>query len=105
MRFVLRFCSLVLLVAAVVAAVFDSIRSVARAAPDFMPLGKAWAYLNPESFDWVAQAVTAAPQAERLQKALTWLLLQPAFVVMAVLALTIWMVAWQKRAAAGRFAA
>lgn len=105
MRFLVRFLSFILLAAAVVAAGFDSIRSVARAAPDLMPLGKVWADLSPQSFDWLAQAVAVGPQTERMQKALTWLLLQPAFAVLAALALLLWMLAWRRKTAAGRFAA
>lgn len=105
MRFLVRFSSFVVLAAAVVAAAFDSIRSVARSAPDLMPLGKVWADFSPQSFDWLAQAVAQGPQAERMQKALTWLLLQPAFAVLATLALLLWILAWRRKPAAGRFAA
>lgn len=105
MRFLLRFLSLLFLVAAVMAGIVDSIQSVASEAVVIMPFGAAIFSVNPE--------VLAAAETYSLghfppfvwNTLAEWLLLQPAFAVFLCLSLLFWTVAFRREPAAGRFAA
>ena len=105
MRFLLRLASAVVLFAAVLAGVVDAIQSVAASELVMTSLGDDLEALGADTASWVqfAERSDTAPTIWHL--ILHWVLMQPAFAVLALLALVLWMVGYKKRPAAGRFAA
>ena len=105
MRFLLRFLSLLFLVAAVMTGILDSIQSVASETVVIMPFGAAIFSVNPD--------ILAAAEAYSLSHLppffwngfAEWLLLQPAFAIFLILSLVLWMVAYKREPVASRFAA
>lgn len=105
MRFLLRFLSLVFLVAAVMTGIIDSIQSVASESMVVTPFGAALFSVNPE--------ILAAAETWSLQHLPAWMwntfaewtMLQPAFAVFLFLSFLFWAVAFKREPAAGRFAA
>ena len=105
MRFLLRFLSLIFLVAAVISGIIDSIQSVASEAVVVTPFGAAIFSINPE--------ILAAAEVWSLTNLPAWVwnifaewtLLQPAFAVFLFLSFLFWAVAFKRESAAGRFAA
>ncbi len=105
MRLILRFLSLVFLVAAVMTGIIDSIQSVASEAVVVMPFGAAIFSVNPE---FLAAAETYS--LDHLPPIVwntfaEWLLLQPASAVFLTLSFLLWVIAFKREPAAGRFAA
>ncbi|AUX74806.1 MULTISPECIES: hypothetical protein [Sinorhizobium] len=105
MRLLLRFASFVALMAAVLAGTIDSIQSVAASEPVLTPLAEGIGLLGPDALNWVQslQRTDAGPAI--WLTALHWIFMQPAFAVMVVVALVLWMAGYKKKPAAGRFAA
>ena len=101
----LRFASLLALIAAVLAGTVDSIQSVAASEPAMTPLADGIAVIGPDALNWVQslQRTDAGPAI--WLTALHWLLAQPAFAVFLAIALLLWMAGYRKKPAAGRFAA
>lgn len=105
MRFLLRFVSLLFLVAAVMTGVIDAIQSVASEAVVVMPFGAAIFSVNPDILSAAeTYSLTHLPPVVWNVFA-EWLLLQPAFGVFLSLSLVLWIVAYKREPAAGRFAA
>lgn len=105
MRLLLRFLSLVFLVAAVMTGIIDSIQSVASEAVVVMPFGAAIFSVNPEILAAAeTYALTHLPPIIWNTFA-EWLLLQPASAVFLTLAFALWAAAFKREPAAGRFAA
>ncbi|AYG64827.1 MULTISPECIES: hypothetical protein [unclassified Rhizobium] len=105
MRFLLRFASLVALVVAVIAGTIDSIQSVAASAVVLTPMGDAWNDVSPSSLARVRSVIAYYVHPRFYDMAMQWLLFQPAFAVFLVLSLLLWMVAYKRQPAAGRFSA
>ncbi|APG82988.1 hypothetical protein [Sinorhizobium americanum] len=105
MRLLLRFASFVALMAAVLAGTVDSIQSVAASEPVLTPLAEGIGLLGPDALNWVQslQRTDAGPAI--WLTVLHWIFMQPAFAVMLVVALVLWMAGYRKKPAAGRFAA
>lgn len=105
MRFLLRLASAVALFAAVLAGVVDAIQSVAASELVMTSLGDDLGVLGADTASWIqfAERSDTAPTIWHL--ILHWVLMQPAFAVLALLALILWMAGYKKRPAAGRFAA
>lgn len=105
MRFLSRFLSLLLLVAAVMAGIIDSIQSVASEAVVIMPFGAAIFSIDPEILG-AAESYSLSHLPPFIWNTFAeWLLLQPAFAVFLSLSLLFWIVAFKREAMAGRFAA
>jgi hypothetical protein len=105
MRFLLRFLSLLLLVAAVMTGIIDSIQSVASEAVVIMPFGAAIFSVNPDILMAAENyALTHLPPF-MWNGVAEWLLLQPAFAVFLVLSFLFWVLAFKREPIAGRFAA
>lgn len=105
MRFLLRFASLVALVVAVIAGTIDSIQSVAASALVMTPMGDAWKDVSPSSLATVQSLISYYIHPRIYDLVVQWLLFQPAFAVFLALALILWMIAYKKPSAAGRFSA
>ncbi len=105
MRFLLRFASLVALVVAVIAGTIDSIQSVAASAVVMTPMGDAWNDVSPSSLASFRSAIAYYVHPRFYDMAMQWLLFQPAFAVFLVISLLLWMVAYKRQPAAGRFSA
>ncbi|TCN24796.1 hypothetical protein [Sinorhizobium americanum] len=105
MRLLLRFASFIALAAAVLAGTVDSIQSVAASEPVLTPLAEGIGLLGPDALNWVQslQRTDAGPAI--WLTVLHWIFMQPAFAVMLVVALVLWMAGYRKKPAAGRFAA
>ncbi|WP_018235278.1 hypothetical protein [Ensifer sp. BR816] len=105
MRLLLRFASFLALTAAVLAGTIDSIQSVAASEPVLTPLADGIALLGSDALNWVQslQRTDAGPAI--WLTALHWVFMQPAFAVLLVIALLLWMAGYKKKPAAGRFAA
>jgi hypothetical protein len=105
MRFVLRFLSLLFLVAAVMTGIIDSIQSVASQAMVVMPFGAAIFSVNPDVLASAETYALANLPPFVWNGMAEWLLLQPAFAVFLVLSLAFWALAFKREPMAGRFAA
>ncbi len=105
MRFLLRFASLVALVAATIAGTIDSIQSVAASALVMTSTGDAWQDLSPSTLAALQSAVSFYLHPRLYDQAIEWVLSQPAFAVLLVISLLLWMVAYKKPPVAGRFTA
>ncbi|MGV3553554.1 hypothetical protein [Rhizobium sp.] len=105
MRFLLRFLSLLLLVAAVMTGIIDSIQSVASQAVVIMPFGAAIFSVNPEILAGAETWALANMPPFVWNGLAEWLLLQPAFAVFLFLSFLVWVLAFKREPLAGRFAA
>lgn len=105
MRFLLRFLSLLLLVAAVMTGIIDSIQSVASEAVVVMPFGAAIFSVNPDILAAAETYALSRLPAFAWNGVAEWLLLQPAFAVFLFLAFLLWALAFKREPMAGRFAA
>ena len=105
MRFLLRFLSLLCLVAAVMTGIIDSIQSVASEAVVIMPFGAAIFSINADILI-AAETYALANLPPFVWNGIAeWLLLQPAFAVFLFLAFLFWVFAFKREPLAGRFAA
>lgn len=105
MRFLLRFLSLVFLVAAVMSGIIDSIQSVASETVVVTPFGAAIFSVNPEILAAAETWSLANLPAWVWNVFAEWTLLQPAFAVFLFLSFLFWAIAFKREPAAGRFAA
>jgi hypothetical protein len=105
MRFLLRFASLVALVAATIAGTLDSIQSVAASAVVMTPLQDTLDDLSPSALASLQSAVSYYIHPSLYNSVIGWVLAQPSFAVFLALSLLLWMVAYKRQPAAGRFAA
>jgi hypothetical protein len=105
MRFLLRFASLVALVAATIAGTLDSIQSVAASAVVMTPMGDALDDISPSALAKLQSAISYYIHPSLYNRFIEWVLSQPAFAVLLVISLLLWMVAYKRPPAAGRFAA
>jgi hypothetical protein len=105
MRFLLRFFSLVSLAVATIAGTIDSIRSVAESTVAMTSLGDAWKSLSPLTLEKLQSLVSAENGGRIFNPAVEWILIQPAFAVFLAVALLLWIMAYRRVPAAGRFAA
>jgi hypothetical protein len=105
MRFLLRLASAVVLFAAVLAGAVDAIQSVAASELVMTSLGDDLEALGADTASWIQFAQRSDTAQTIWHSVLHWLLMQPAFAVLALLALVLWRVGYKKRPAAGRFAA
>src|SRR6218665_928258 len=102
MRFLLRFLSLLFLVAAVMTGIVDSIQSVASEAVVIMPFGAAIFSINPDILA-SAETYALANLPPFVWNGLAeWLLLQPAFAVFLFLSFLLWALAFKREPLAGR---
>jgi hypothetical protein len=105
MRFILRFFSLLFLSAAVIVGIVDSIQSVASESVALTPLGAALFSINPGILAAAETYFQTHISASVWDGVVEWVLLQPAIVVFLILSLLLWLVAFKREPAAGRFAA
>lgn len=105
MRFVLRFFSLLFLAAAVIVGIIDSIQSVASETVALTPLGAALFSVNPGILAAAETYFQTHISAAFWDSVVEWILLQPAVVVFLILSLLLWLIAYKREPAAGRFAA
>lgn len=105
MRFLFRLASAVVLFAAVIAGTVDAIQSVAASELVMTSLGDDLEALGVDTAGWVQFAQRSDTAPTIWHSALHWLLTQPAFAALALIALILWMAGYRKRPAAGRFAA
>ena len=105
MRFLLRFASLVALVVAVIAGTIDSIQSVAASAVVMTPMEDAWNDVSPSTLAMLQSTISYYLHPRVYDDALQWILFQPAFAVFLAISLILWMIAYKREPAAGRFAA
>lgn len=104
MRFLLRFLSLIFLVAAVITGIIDSIQSVASETVVVTPFGAALFSVNPEILATAESWSLANLPAWMWNTFAEWTLLQPAFAVFLSLSFVLWAVAFKREPMAGRFA-
>jgi hypothetical protein len=105
MRFLLRLASLVALVTATIAGTLDSIQSVAASGVVMTSTGEAIEDLSPSALASMQSAVSYYLHPGVYNHAVVWVLAQPAFAVLLVISLLLWMIAYRRPPAAGRFAA
>ena len=105
MRFLLRLASLFALAVAVIAGTIDSIQSVASSQVVITPISDAWEEVSPSTLSALQSAVSYYVHPRFYAFIFQWLMLQPAFAVLLVLSLLLWMIAYKKPPVAGRFTA
>ncbi len=105
LRFLLRFFSLVCLAVATIAGTIDSIQSVAASAVVMTSLSDAWKGVSLSTFEKFQSAIAPDDRSQLYAPVLQWVLSQPAFAVVLAVALLLWMIAYRRVPAAGRFAA
>ena len=96
---------LVALVVAVIAGTIDSIQSVAASAVVMTPMGDAWNDVSPSSLASLRSTIAYYVHPRFYDLAMQWLLFQPAFAVFLVISLLLWVIAYKRQPAAGRFSA
>jgi hypothetical protein len=104
-RFLLRFLSLLFLVAAVMVGIIDSIQSVAGENIYLTPFGAALFTLNPNIVASAQAFLESRFPPFVWNTAIAWILTQPAFLIFLILSFLCWVVAYKRQPAAGRFAA
>jgi hypothetical protein len=104
MRFLLRLASLVSLVIAVIAGTIDSIQSVAASVVVLTPMEDAWNDVSPSTLAMLRSAISYYLHPRVYDDALQWILYQPASAVFLMISLLLWMIAYKRQPAAGRFA-
>jgi hypothetical protein len=105
MRFLLRFFSLISLAVATIAGTIDSIQSVAESTVVMTSLGDTWKSLSPSTLEKLQFLVSLENGGRILNPVIEWILVQPAFAVLLAVALLMWVTAYRRMPAAGRFAA
>lgn len=105
MRMLLRFVSLVSLIAAVVAGVADTVQSFAADVPVMTPGLTLMQFALPGVYERMEGYVATLPSGARLARWLDLAMSQPAFAILLALSLLFWIVAYRKPKPAGRFAA
>lgn len=105
LRFVFRLASFAALCSAVIAATMDSIASVSASQLALTPLRLAWVEFSPATLVRLRGVIEQQLGSTAWQMLDAWLLPQPAFAVLLVVALLFWMVGYKRPSPAGRFAA
>ncbi len=105
MRFLLRLASLVALAVAVIAGTIDSIQSVASSQVILTPMADAWQDVSPSTLSALQDSISYYVHPRFYAFIFQWLMLQPAFAVLLILALILWMIGYKKPPVAGRFTA
>lgn len=103
MRLLLRLLSLALLVLAVIAGTIDAVQSVAASRITLTPLSDAWRDVSPATLDALTASLSALPMSEMLSAAAEWLLGQPASIVLLIMSLLVYVIAYKRRKAQRRF--
>lgn len=105
MLFLLRFLSLVCLVMATIAGTVDSIRSVASSSVVITSFGNFWKGISPSTFDQLQSTIVDKDGGTLFGPAWEWCLSQPSFAVLLAVSLLLWIVAYRRVPATGRFLA
>lgn len=105
MRFLIRFLSLLSLVAAVMAGVLDAIQSVAANQVLLTPATITLEGLMPGSVAAFETTVRTHLPGWAWDGVMAPILAQPAFVVLLALSFLLWIIGYRRQPAAGRFAA
>jgi uncharacterized membrane protein YtjA (UPF0391 family) len=105
MRALLRFFSIVFLIAAVIAGGADTVQSFAVDKPVLTPGLTIWQFVSPAAYDAARSFVAAQWGGSMLADAMDALFAQPAFALFLALSLIFWMLGYKKPRPAGRFAA
>jgi signal transduction protein with GAF and PtsI domain len=103
MRLLLRLISLAFLVLGVIAGTIDAVQSVAASRVTLTPLADAWRDLSPATLDALTSTLSTLPMSETLSVAAGWLLGQPASIVLLVLSLLVYVIAYKRRKTQPRF--
>lgn len=103
MRLLLRLISLAFLVLAVIAGTIDAVQSVAASKVTLTPLAEAWRDLSPATLEALTASLATLPMADILAMATDWVLGQPASIVMLILSLLVYVIAYRRRKAQPRF--
>ena len=102
MRLLLRLLSLAFLVLGVIAGTIDAVQSVAASRVTLTPLSDAWRDVSPATLEALTASLSALP-IEMLSAAAGWLLGQPASIVLLVMSLLVYVIAYKRRKAQPRF--
>ena len=105
MRFVLHAISLLALVAAVISAVVDMIKSVAASQVIITPLGADWYQFSSDTLNLTQAIIQRNVHPFIWDPVVQWILLQPTWAVFLFLSLFFYLIAWRRPRPAGRFAA
>ncbi len=105
MRFLLRFASFLALVMGVLVASVDAIQSVSASQPVLTPLAVALAAGGSSTQSLVQSLERPHANAAFLDPLIRWSLQQPAFAFFLLIALILWVIAYKRPPAAGRFSA
>lgn len=105
MRFLLRFASFLALVIGVLVAAVDAIQSVSASQPVLTPLAAALAAGGASTQSIVQSLERPHANGPFLDPLIRWSLQQPAFAFFLLIALVLWVIAYKRPLAAGRFSA
>jgi len=105
MRFLLRFASFLALVMGVLVAAVDAIQSVSASQPVLTPLAAALAAGGASTQSIVQSLERPNANGAFLDPLIRWSLQQPAFAFFLLIALVLWVIAYKRPLAAGRFSA
>ena len=105
MRFLLRFASFLALVMGVLVAAVDAIQSVSASQPVLTPLAAALAAGGASTQSIVQSLERPHANGAFLDPLIRWSLQQPAFAFFLLIALFLWVIAYKRPPAAGRFSA
>ena len=95
-RFLLRFLSLVSLAAATIAGAMDSIQSVAASRVVIASFGESWKSLSPATYEKWRPLLAETGQSHFYDSIVQWVLAQPAFAVLLVLSLLLWVIGYRR---------
>lgn len=105
MRFLLRFASFLALVMGVLVASVDAIQSVSASQPVLTSLAVALAAGGGSTQSLVQSLERPHTNVAFLDPMIRWSLQQPAFAFLLLIALLLWVIAYKRPPAAGRFSA
>ena len=105
MRMLLRFLSVLSLIAAVVAGVADTVQSFAADLPVMTPGLTLMQFALPGAYERIENYAATLPSGATLARWFELAMSQPAFGLLLALSLLFWIVAYKKPKPAGRFAA
>ncbi|WP_428427051.1 hypothetical protein [Pararhizobium sp.] len=105
MRFLLRFASFLALVMGVLVAAVDAIQSVSASQPVLTPLAAALAAGGASTQSIVQSLERPHANGAFFDPLIRWSLQQPAFAFFLLIALFLWVIAYKRPPAAGRFSA
>ncbi|WP_426240542.1 hypothetical protein [Pararhizobium sp. DWP1-1-3] len=105
MRFLLRFASFLALVMGVLVASVDAIQSFSASQPVLTPLAAALAAGGPSTQSLAQSLERPHAHGAFLDPVIRWSLQQPACAFFLLIALILWVMAYKRPPAAGRFSA